>query len=266
MPDTPQDTSPAPQRRTQGIAIAAVVGLAVFGLGNLIIANLAPHVDLPAPPALAGQPGTAPSPPDAAPSTTADAAGSQDAEAPETGETTSARAEGGTEGKTDATAARAREAVPTAAPPEEREGSTRARDEAPEDVAGKATTGEPDCSLPDKDVAKEAWRRNLPTICVTGEGKEQKAALFLPFKGNAATATYDVRRHQRLLRIQIPGGESQLTMVQYKLRRQGFRDLRLSTDGPGSKVRLTFDKSAGDPQIELKDSYIKVVLPVPSGE
>jgi hypothetical protein len=123
-----------------------------------------------------------------------------------------------------------------------------------------------DCGLPEKDIAREAWRKNIPTICLGGSGRNQKASIYLPLKGTTADATYDYRRKQRLVRIIAPSAVSQLTMVQYKLRRHGFRDLKLAAEGNGSKFRLSLEKGFSDPVVELKESFIRVVISVPTSD
>jgi len=292
MSDTPPSQDPSPPTRTPGIVVASIVAVAVFALGNLIVNRLTTKVELPPPPALAGQPGALP---------TASTTGQPSAVAPagDGGPTNGSRDGAARESQERDDAGRAPTAPPdlhhpkedlangdaapqaplgegagAAGPPQAVEEVTppvddrsprgAKRDEDGDRPARRGSSG--NCALSDKDIAREAWRRNAPTICVTGDGKDQ-AALYLPVKGNAMSATYDFRRRQKLLRILAPAAESQLTMAQYKLRRHGFRDLRIggeSQGGDGAKLRITFEKNPADVAVELKETFIKVVIPLPT--
>jgi hypothetical protein len=296
MSDTPPSQDPSPPTRTPGIVVASIVAVAVFALGNLIVNRLTTNVELPPPPALAGQPGALPTAsssaasgqpsPVAAPSGDGGPGiGSRDAAVRESQERDDAggaptaapalhHAKDGLANGDAATQAHLGEGAGAAGPPQaveevtppvdERSPRGAKREDEGDRPARKGSSG--NCALADKDIAREAWRRNAPTICVTGDGKDQ-AALYLPVKGNAMSATYDFRRRQKLLRILAPAAESQLTMAQYKLRRHGFRDLRIggeSQGGDGAKLRITFEKNPADVAVELKETFIKVVIPLPT--
>lgn len=298
MSDTPpsQDPSP-PARRTPGIVVASIVAVAVFSLGNLIVNSLSTKVELPAPPALAGQPGLSPqaaapsndaTPSPSAVEATGDAGASAesldasphdggrgaDARHAPTAEAAPRRGKEKDKPEADAVGALVeaegesnppvrQQAIQEVTPPVDAPRGSK-REEEGDRPARKGQSG--NCSLADKDIARDAWRRNAPAVCVIGDAKDQ-VALYLPVKGNAMSATYDFRRRQKLLRILAPAAESQLTMAQYKLRRHGFRDLRIGGEGQsgdGAKLRITFEKSPSEVAVDLKETFIKVVIPLPT--
>jgi hypothetical protein len=53
-------------------------------------------------------------------------------------------------------------------------------------------------------------------------------------------------------------------MKQYKVRRLGFKDLRVNvTEEGGTRLRIRLQPSAGDPVVEVKDGYAKITVAVP---
>jgi hypothetical protein len=122
----------------------------------------------------------------------------------------------------------------------------------------------PDCSLPDKDIAREAWRRNSPTLCKGTDG--DRVSLFIPLKGTLDGETHELRQASREVRINLPAGESLLTLRQYKVRRSGFKDLRiLPTDSGGTRLRLKLQSGTGEPSFDMKDGYAKITITSPHG-
>lgn len=264
----PQDPSPSSQRKTSGVLLALAVAGSVFGLGNVIVGQFTQHVELPAAPAMAGRAGSSPSFSPSRP----DSGNGLDAGAPVTdggdgGASTDAPHARDAVAMGDARIEAANQGRDAGVPPHVEEGKATVAEDAPgkTDDQPRSSAGG-DCELPEKDIAREAWRRNVPTICVGGSGKSQRISLYLPVKGATNDATYDYRRKQRLVRITAPSAGSQLTMVQYKLRRHGFHELKIAPEGNGSKFRLTIEKGFPDPAVELKESFIKVVLAAPTSD
>ncbi len=121
-----------------------------------------------------------------------------------------------------------------------------------------------DCALPEKDMAREAWRRNWPAVCpLPSSGK---AFILIPTKGPISGETHALhRRPTREARITLTaGGESLLTMKQYKVRRLGFKELRvIPSEEGGTRLRIKLQPGAGDPVFDVKDGYVKVTVAVP---
>ena len=133
-----------------------------------------------------------------------------------------------------------------------------------DDDDGAATAPTADCTLPDKDIAREAWRHNWPTICPVPEGG--KAFIIIPVKGSIDNAVVDLKRKPvREARVTLPAAESQLTLKLYKLKRLGFKDLKIAPpdDGPGARFRVRLMNGAGDPVFDVKDGYAKITVATP---
>jgi hypothetical protein len=129
------------------------------------------------------------------------------------------------------------------------------------EAASEATA---DCTLAEKDIAREAWRRNWPTICPVAEG--EKAFIVIPIKGAIDGAIVELRRKpNREARVSLPEAESLLTMKQYKLRRLGFKELKIGPmDETGTRFRVKLQTGAGDPVFEVKDGYAKITVATPT--
>ena len=126
-----------------------------------------------------------------------------------------------------------------------------------------------DCTQSDKDIAREAGRHNWPTVCPVADSKgdAKKAFLIIPVKGSIDKAASELKRKPiREARVTLPSGESQLSQKQYKLRRLGFRDLKIGPldEGSGTRFRVRFMNGAGDPAFEIKDGYAKITVLTPS--
>jgi hypothetical protein len=110
-------------------------------------------------------------------------------------------------------------------------------------------------------MAKEAWRRNKPTLCTLAGGA--KASLIIPIKGSLENASYELKgRPNREVRVNLPEGSSLLTLKLYKLRRLGFRDLRVYRSDNAAHLRAKLAPGAGDPVVEIRTGYIKITVPV----
>ena len=124
-----------------------------------------------------------------------------------------------------------------------------------------------DCTLAEKDMAREAWRRNWPTLCSNAE--TGKAFILIPIKGSIEKGTSELKRKPvREARVNLPDAESQLTLKLYKLRRMGFKDLKIGPmdEGTGTRFRVRLQPGAGDPVFEIKETYAKITVAMPDKE
>lgn len=143
-----------------------------------------------------------------------------------------------------------------------------------EDAEGASSSGPvADCTLSDKDIAREAGRHNWPTVCPVADSKgdakgdAKKAFLIIPIKGSVENAASELKRKPvREARVTLPAAESQLSLKQYKLRRLGFKDLKIGPpdEGSGTRIRVRLMTGAGDPAFEIKDGYAKITVLAPS--
>jgi len=248
-------TPPAGQRngisRGAGILVSLVTAGIVFGAGVAIL----PKPQPPTPPPTVAPPPPAP-PVEAAGGRGGDGAGGAAGEG--------GSAAGGQTGGT--------EAVP---PPEFADDAKPAAAD-----ASPAATGEPapaenadggedniaDCALPEKDMAREAWRRNWPTICTVAD--TGKGFILIPVKGSVQNAVVELKRKPvREARVSLPQAESQLTLKLYKLKKLGFKDLKVGpvdeSAGTGTRLRVRLMPGAGDPVFDVKDGYAKITVSSP---
>jgi hypothetical protein len=113
----------------------------------------------------------------------------------------------------------------------------------------------------DKDVAREAWRKNLPDISLEGP----KASMLIPIRGSIEGASYHVANKPKSVIVNLPAGESMITMRFYKIRREGFRQLWIKQEEgvAGATLRVVLDE-ASDPQVEIKDDFVRVTVRRPA--
>jgi len=117
--------------------------------------------------------------------------------------------------------------------------------------------------LADKDVARDAWRKNLPDI----SPEPGKAAMLIPIKGPIDGATYHVTLKPRSVLITLPKAESMITMPFYSVRHDGFRQLWIKKDeATGSTTIRVVLGEASDPQVEIKDDFVRVTVRRPAPE
>lgn len=262
--------------RPLGIGVSLATGFVVFAIGASLFPVSRPLPPPPRPPVVAAAPTPPPPPPptiDAQPSAenTGDAA-------------TDAAAPAANSAPTVATKAATNAASKKAEPPETADTATKTGGDGgaePEKTAdasaggdgGEATgpdggnESDPDCTMVDKDIAREAWRRNWPTLCKVGD--TGKAFILIPIKGSIEKANGDLKRKPvREARVTLPEAESQLTLKLYKLKRMGFKDLKIGPpeDGPGVRLRVRLLPGAGDPVFEIKDGYAKITVAMPDKE
>ena len=268
-----------------GVGLSLVTGLVVFTVGVTMFPVEPPP--RPAPPAHApigpAAPVTPPSPaptpaaapPDGGPAAPADA-GSADASAAAgdggalaTDATKAAaskdapdrparkKAPAATNESTDASAGEPKGGPEAAAP----DGGAAAGDDSD---GGAPTAPAADCTLPDKDIAREAWRHNWPTVCSIPDSN--KGFIIIPVKGSIESAVSELKRKPvREARVTLPSAESQLSLKVYKLRRLGFKDLKIGPpdEGSGVRFRVRLMNGAGDPVFDVKDGYAKITVASP---
>jgi hypothetical protein len=137
------------------------------------------------------------------------------------------------------------EPLPAAPPP----GATAPAD-APSVQQAKASLGE-------KDIAREAWRRNLPDIAED----ERHASLLIPIRGLIAGATYRLIEKSRGVVLHLPKAESMITMPFYRLKNGAFTTLWIKQDqGEPTEIRLMLAKSVIKPEVEIKDGLVRVTV------
>jgi hypothetical protein len=274
--------------RPSGVIAAMVTAGVVFGVGMLILPPVEPEL----PPAPIVAPPTPPPPPPMPPSApvtslTTDAASASDAAtassndappsplaaalapAPEAVAPAPKPEPVGTAPKPEPvgtapkpTPEAAPEAIapapkPEAAPAAKPEAAASAPDAVPPRPDGTA----PHEKLADKDVAREAWRKNLPDI--TPEAG--KAAILVPIKGSIEGATYHVTVRPRSVLVTLPKGESMITMPFYNIRHDGFRQLWIKKDDDtaATTIRIVLGENV-DPQVEIKDDFVRVTIRRPT--
>jgi hypothetical protein len=112
----------------------------------------------------------------------------------------------------------------------------------------------------DKDVARDAWRKNLPDI----SAEPGKAAMLIPIKGSTDGSTYHVTNKPKAVLVLLPKGESMITMPFYSVKHDGFRQLWIKKeDETGTTLRIVLGE-ASDPQVEIKDDFVRVTIRRPA--
>jgi hypothetical protein len=235
--------------RPVGVLVAVITAGVVFGVGMWILPPIEPPPPVPVepPPAPLSAP---PSQPPPAPEPAAvDSEAPSDAGAPSR------------DGEPQATAP---------AEPEREEPKTEPRakprlDGAPATEEPAPASAKPAASAPrersaDKEVARDAWRKNLPDV----SAEPGKAAILIPIKGSLEGATYHVTAKPRSVLIMLPKGESMITMPFYGVRHDGFRQLWIKKDDQaGTSIRVVL-ADAGEPQVEIKDEFVRVTVRRPA--
>ena len=135
-------------------------------------------------------------------------------------------------------------------------------------VAGPKAGSAPALALPaptasdkptDKDVAREAWRRNLPDI----SGEEGRASVLIPIKGSIEGATYHINTKPKSVIVNLPKADSLITMHFYKIKREGFGNLWINHEGDGTTVKLMLGDAIA-PQVEIHDEYVRINVRKPA--
>jgi len=238
--------------RAAGLLVAAVTAGGVFFIGLQLFPVRPKHAPPAPPPAVPAAPPVALPPPPAvsdASSAAADASSATAKAAADAGAAASAPA-----------AEKEKPAAPekaTAAEPEDKKEPTE--DSAPS--ASKATTAADKQRQADKDLAREAWRRNRPDVSVSGN----KAALLIPIRGSIKGADFKIVDKRRTVVVTLPKAVSMVTMKVYNLKHPSFRRIWIDQDEAnaqpedGTKLRVTLSQTL-DPQVEITDDFVRVTV------
>jgi hypothetical protein len=230
--------------------VAAVTAAIVFVIGQ----QLFPVKPRQAPPPVAPTtaPETPPPPPIAAAADAASLAaaagdaGTKAAKAPD------AVADAGAAAKTEKQAAA--EPVKPAAEPAAEDETDAAAAERKVTVADKQRQA-------DKDLAREAWRRNRPDISVAGS----KTSILVPIKGSIKGSEFKILRKSRTVVVTLPKAVSMVTMRVYTLKHPSFKKLWIDQDeanaqpADGTKLRFIFSQTL-DPQVEITEDFVRVTI------
>lgn len=113
----------------------------------------------------------------------------------------------------------------------------------------------------DKDLAREAWRRNRPDISVTGN----KTSVLVPIKGSIKGSDFKILKKSRTVVVTLPRAVSMVTMRVYTLKHPSFKKLWIDQDEAnaqpenGTKLRLILSQTF-DPQVEITDDFVRVTI------
>ena len=254
LPPSASPPSPPPRRRKPesgavrplGVLVAIATAGAVFGVGMLVLPPIGPPAPAIVEPPPAPPPPPAAPPPAPEPTAVHAEAPAPDGEPPSTAATEPAREDPREEPKVEPRAKPRLEPAADAAP----SGSTAAKPAAPPTKDRSA----------DKEVARDAWRKNLPDVST----EAGKAAMLIPIKGSIDGATYHVTGRPRSVLITLPKGESMITMPFYAVRHDGFRQLWIKKDDEtGTSIRVVLAE-ASEPQVEIKDDFVRVTVRRPA--
>jgi len=251
--------------RGPGLAVAGVTAAIVFVIGQQLF-PVKPKQQPAPPPATPTAAETPPAPPPPPPITPAvDAAAAVVAAPP--------AAEAG------AVAVKAPDAGAGTAETEPAEKTTKAESEKP--IAEKADSDKPAADdaaggkpidkqrQADKDLAREAWRRNRPDISVSGT----KTAIMIPIKGSIKGADFKIIDKRRKVIVTLPKAVSMVTLRVYNLKHPSFKKVWIDQDeanaqpADGTKLRFILSQSF-DPQVEITDDFVRVTIrrPEPSDD
>jgi len=229
--------------RGPGLLVAAVTAAIVFVIGQQLIPVKPKQVQPPVTPPPTTAPETPPPPPPAADAAPASAAAGD--------------AGAGAAPIADAGKAAVAEKEPTPEPAKPAE----------EPPAEDPATSSPERKLADKqkqadrDLAREAWRRNRPDISVVGT----KTSILVPIRGSIKGADFKILRKSRTVVVTLPKAVSMITLRVYNLKHPSFKKLWIDQDEAnaqpkdGTKLRLILSQTF-DPQVEITDDFVRVTI------
>lgn len=234
--------------RPGGLLVAALTAAIVFGIGH----RLLPRQTAAAPPLPPPAPAPPPMPPPAPTSPVTDAAVSTNVDGGSQDGTTAV-------GENRDAAASRPDLAPTRAQPEDDDKD--AKDARATPSARKPADSDQEERPADKDLAREAWRRNRPDVSTDGN----KSAILIPIKGSIAGAGFRVTNRPHAVIVTLPKAASLITMRLYRVSRDGFRLLWINQaekdadpkDGTSLKIGLG---DLGDPLVEIKDDFVRITV------
>jgi hypothetical protein len=113
----------------------------------------------------------------------------------------------------------------------------------------------------DRELAREAWRRNRPDISVTGN----KTSVMVPIKGSIKGSDFKILKKSRTVVVTLPRAVSMVTMRVYNLKHPSFKKLWIDQDeanaqpANGTKLRLILSQTF-DPQVEINEDFVRVTI------
>jgi hypothetical protein len=113
----------------------------------------------------------------------------------------------------------------------------------------------------DRDLAREAWRRNRPDISINGN----KTSILVPIKGSIKGADFKITKKPRTVLVTLPKAVSMVTMRVYNLKHPSFKKLWIDQDeanaqpADGTKLRLIMSQAL-DPQVEITEDFVRVTI------
>ncbi len=229
--------------RAGGLLVSAVVAAAVFGVGLQFFPAGAPEPARPAAPLADASAERAGDAATVARDAAADAADGRVA--------TNASADGQADGANDAGTGAAVAPHDGAVVP-------------PGEEVAAPKTGVPERPN-DKDIAREAWRHNVPDIRV----EDVRAELLVPLKGSSAGATFHVTNRPHAVIIRLPNAAALITMKLYRLKKHGFRQLWIYQNETDAKpedgtVLKVIVADPGPPEVEIRDDLVRVTIRDPA--
>ncbi|HVT08866.1 MAG TPA: hypothetical protein VHO67_15515, partial [Polyangia bacterium] len=117
----------------------------------------------------------------------------------------------------------------------------------------------------DKDIAREAWRHNVPDVRV----EDVRASLLVPLKGSSEGATFHITNRPHAVIVKLPKAAALITMKLYRLKKHGFKQLWIyqnetdakPEDGTVLKVIVT---DPGPPEVEIRDDFVRITIRDPA--
>ena len=98
----------------------------------------------------------------------------------------------------------------------------------------------------DKDLAREAWRRNRPDVSVSGN----KTSILVPIRGSIKGADFKIVDKRRTVVVTLPKSFKRVWIDQDEANAQ---------PADGTKLRFTLSQ-AFDPQVEITDDFVRVTI------
>jgi hypothetical protein len=112
----------------------------------------------------------------------------------------------------------------------------------------------------DAEIARLAWSRNRPDISAT----ETHSSILVPIKGSIENASQQITSKPTGLTITLPQAQPLIPVRFYSVKREGFRNLWVKTDeGGGTTLRIGL-ADANNPEVEIKEGYVKVTVRKPA--
>lgn len=146
-------------------------------------------------------------------------------------------------------------APPPAPVPEPAPVPAAATPEAPSSAAAGAPSAKTDA--PEKDIARQAWRKNLPDL----SDDPRRSSLLIPIRGSIEGATYHFIEKQKGVILTLPSAESMITMPFYRLKHDSFRTLWIQQGaGEPTSIRLMLGATVIKPEVEIRDGFARVTV------